>query len=670
MRISKIGIIMLILVLGMLPSAMAQTAAQAPGRTAVPYPTAETPRAVDLGAMTAQPGRVALMSVTVALSLRNLSEAEELMGAVSTPGNAQYHQFLTSEQFVERFAPTNADVASAITALARYGLVAQRATATTLRVTGMPADMERAFGVSLHTYSVTAHGNAPGYSYHAPLNHPTVPPELAGHVSGIFGLDTRPALRPHHIAAPPALTKARAKSPSTKPAPGLTNPFGFLTVQDFVEQYNVQPLYDQGITGKGRTLAIMTFASFTPSDAFYYWQTVLGLAVDPGRITVVEVDGGSGPPSDASGSDETTLDVEQSGGIAPGANVVVYEAPNTNQGSVDVYAAAIEANLAQSISISWGFWEWYQNLENSPVTDPITGKTVGITQATHELLVRAAIQGESVFTAVGDSGAYDADRDFGFCYPTFCSLPLTVDYPASDTAITAAGGTTLPGLQEFCQNAACTPPFYDINIPRESVWGWDYLTGLCATVFGQNPIQCGIFPGGTGGGVSIMFPVPFYQWFISGVQHSQPGQDWNINPSYAAMFGVVNTSFNLPAHYPGRNVPDVSFNADPETGYIIPYTSEPSGNFLILDFSGGTSFVAPQLNGVTALLGQDLHSRLGLLNFPLYSFALTGQAYHGPNAPLKAISNGDNWFYVGSNGYNPAAGLGTLDVWNLAQALR
>ena len=124
----------------------------------------------------------------------------------------------------------------------------------------------------------------------------------------------------------------------------------------------------------------MTFASFTSSDAFYYWETVLGLTVDPGRITVVNVDGGSGPPSDASGSDETTLDVEQSGGIAPGANVIVYEAPNTNQGSVDIYAAAVETNLAQSISISWGFWEWYQNLENSPVTDPITGKTVGITQ--------------------------------------------------------------------------------------------------------------------------------------------------------------------------------------------------------------------------------------------------------------------------------------------------
>jgi hypothetical protein len=65
MRISKTGIVMLILVLGILPSAMAQTAAQAPGSTAVPYPTAETPRAVDLGAMTVQPGGAVPMSVTV-----------------------------------------------------------------------------------------------------------------------------------------------------------------------------------------------------------------------------------------------------------------------------------------------------------------------------------------------------------------------------------------------------------------------------------------------------------------------------------------------------------------------------------------------------------------------------------------------------------------------------
>src|SRR5258708_38352222 len=54
---------------------------------------------------------------------------------------------------------------------------------------------------------------------------------------------------------------------------------------------------------------------------------------------------------------------------------------------------------------------------------------------------------------------------------------LSVDDPASDPAIAAAGGTTLPGLQQFCLNANCTA-LYQINIPNERVWGWDYLDGL------------------------------------------------------------------------------------------------------------------------------------------------------------------------------------------------
>ena len=86
---------------------------------------------------------------------------------------------------------------------------------------------------------------------------------------------------------------------------------------------------------------------------------------------------------------------------------------------------------------------------------------------------------------------------------------------------------------------------------------------------------------------------------------------------------------------------------------------------------GGTSFVAPQLNGVTALLSQSLHgTRLGLLNYPLYALALTGQAYKGSHAPLHVIRAGDNGFYQGRNGYSPAAGLGTIDVANFAQFLR
>jgi kumamolisin len=643
----KTGLSIALLVLGACSSALAQ----AQEHNAVPYPSTETPKAIDRGAFASQ-SNAAPISVTVVLSLRNPNDAENLLKSINTPGDPQYHQFLSAEQFAERFAPADSDVANVTAGLAKYGLTVERTTSLTLQVTGLPADMERAFSVSLHGYEVPAHDGVPGYNYHAPLAPAVIPGEIAASVSAVVGLDNRPSLYPHNKAAAHALASGRSSSGGDAP--------GLWTVTDFANYYDVQPLYSQGITGKGRTLGIITLASFTPSDAYTYWQAI-GLKVAANRITVVNVDGGPGAPSDASGSRETTLDVEQSGGVAPGAKVVVYQAPNTNQSFVDDFAVAIEANSADTLSCSWGEWEWLENLENSPVTDPTTGRTTGVIQAIHELLLRGAIQGQSLFVASGDGGAYDANDSLG-CFPSTtpsCSEPLSVDYPASDSAVTAGGGTTLAGVQEFCLNSACTPPYYDVDVPHERVWGWDYLLGLCAALGVPDPVTCGIFPGGGGGGVSVSFTLPYYQFSLPGTQPSQPGQ-------YFVYDGQL--LYALPPYYPGRNVPDVSFNADPDTGYVIYYTSSVSG-FAIDPGWGGTSFVAPQLNGVAALLNQYLQGRLGLLNYSLYDLAVTGQAYAGRNPPLNAIPYGDNWFYHGSYGYNPAVGFGTLNVANFARSL-
>jgi len=574
------------------------------------------------------------ISVTVMLSLHALDDAEALMKSLTTPGDPQFHKFLTADQFVARFAPKDAEVAKVVAELSKYGLAAQRTTATTLNVTGQPFDMERAFSVSLHTYEVPAHGNVPGYTYHVPLSPPTIPAEISEMVSAVVGLDSGPSLHTNHHVAHNRLARASAAQGSTS---------GNWTVLDFANYYDVQLLYKLGLSGKGRTLGIVTLASFTPSDAFAYWSA-LGLSVDPNRIQIVNIDGGPGAPSDASDSIETTLDVEQSGGIAPGANIIVYQAPNTEKGFADAFAAAVETNSAETLSTSWGKWEWL--FGNNSV------------QTFHELFLRAAIQGQTVFAASGDYGPYDVDA-YPPCFSSStCFLTFSVNYPASDPAITAAGGTTLAGNQKLCLNAACTPPYYTIDILHEGVWGWDYLLGLCDAI-GQDPITCGIFPLGSGGGVSTLFEVPSYQLSLPGIQLSQPDQNVVFNEK----------KYMLPSNFPGRNLPDVSFNADPDTGYAIYYTSDVSG-FGIKTFWGGTSFVAPQLNGVSALFGEYLQSRLGLLNDPFYRLALSGQAYTNPGAPLRAIPYGDNWFYQGNNGYSLGAGLGTLDVANFAEFLR
>ena len=612
-----------------------------------PFPTKDTPKAVDLGHMTGAEN--AVITVTVALKLHNTDEMMSLMQGLYTKGSPDYHHFLTTQQFQARFAPSAEAVGRVTQQFSAQGLKVTQLSSSLLSVSGSQAAIEKAFSVSLHSYSVAAHGDTAGYRFHAPDTAPKFAASITGDVEGVLGLDNRPRFRPHLHSMPEGLkqqiapkgTQRAASAPNTPDQPGLW------TVTDFADYYDVNPVYSQGITGKHVTVGIVTLASFTPSDAFTYWNS-LGLAVDPNRITVVNVDGGPGAPSDASGSGETTLDVEQSGGIAPGANIIVYMAPNTDQAFVDAFAQAIDSNQADSISCSWGEWEIFPD-QNS-VTDPNTSRAETSLQAFNNLFTQAALQGQSLFSSAGDSGAYDASQFFP--QPQFSTI-LSVDNPTDEPFITSAGGTTLPGTQNFGSLGT-------VSIHQEQAWGWDYLIGICAKL-GFDPVSCGIFPGGTGGGVSSFVSTPSYQLFVPGIQKTEPNQALVDNSQTPPQ-----TLATLPAHFRGRNVPDVSFNADPDTGYIIPYTSNKHG-FEVLTFIGGTSFVAPQLNGVTALLDQSVQGRVGLLNFPLYNLVFTRQAYGGNHAPLRDIIAGDNWFYSGHPGYDLATGVGVLDVANFIQ---
>ena len=619
----------------------------------IPYPTAATPAPADLGTARAVLGNESI-TATIALQPRNPDDMLTLLASTYTRGSPQFRHFISPQEFSARFGPSDEVVAQVTHRLQSAGLQVTRTSTTLLRVTGSTTAMEAAFNVALHAYQVPASAAGPGYRFRAPVNAPQVSTDIASSVQAVLGLDTRPRYSPHLLHAISTKTTTATLAAT---APQTPDPPGLWTVADFAQYYDVQPLYQQGLSGHRKTLGIVTLAAFTPSDAFAYWSS-LGLTVASNRIRTVEVDGGSGPVSDASGSDETTLDVEQSGGVAPGANIIVYEAPNTSQGFVDAFATAIDANAADTLSVSWGEWEFLD--ETSNVKNPTTGHKANILQAFDTLLIQAALQGQSFYAAAGDSGAYEANNPAGsFPLPSF-SQALSVSSPASQTWITAAGGTTLPGVQVF---GLPDGQFDVITIPNERAWSWDYLAPLCADLGIPDPVECGIFPSGGGGGVSVFLPRPFYQFLVPGTRNSAPGQavsDLTATPPQLI--------FKLPANFPGRNVPDISLNADPETGYVIWYTSSNTG-FAVLTFFGGTSFVAPQLNGMTALFDQGLGGRIGLLNPAIYDLVLTGQAYRGHHAPLRDITSGNNWFYTGQPGYDPATGVGVPDIANLFHAL-
>jgi kumamolisin len=424
---------------------------------------------------------------------------------------------------------------------------------------------------------------------------------------------------------------------------------GDYTVGDVADFYNINPLYQRGITGKGSTVAIVTLSNFYPEDAETYWSGI-GLTTKSHRIEQIHVDGGGAIDS---GSGETALDVEQAGGLAPFADVLVYDAPNTSAAFLDAFAQAVSDNRADSISTSWGLPEAYNfaalNVDGAKPTDTTD---VGSLRAFHQIFMEAAAQGQSVFAAAGDSGAYDTVRGLGYgTGPGEFSAPLTVDSPASDPYITAAGGTTTPFSFAFGSAPVA-------SITQESVWGWSYLQNYFDTNFGPGLVD--LFSVGGGGGVSSYWRRPAYQFLTRGIQATEKGQSLVYNDPDA---GPV-TYLTLPNHFHGRNVPDISLNADPETGYLVVSTTDGG----VSSGSGGTSFVAPQLNGITALLRQSAGHRVGLWNPQIYF--LQNVFGYGRYSPFNSVNAGDNWFYQGAPKYTPGAGIGTLDVENLDLFLR
>ncbi|HKV98013.1 MAG TPA: S53 family peptidase [Gammaproteobacteria bacterium] len=601
-----------------------------------------------------------LITTSIILNVTDPQGLANYVQAALTPGDRNYHRFLTVGQFRQRFAPSNQEIRQFVRYLESFGITINKIYADNLdiTVTGTAAQLNAAFSTELRDYTKN------GRRFHRPAAKFSMPGSFAQLVLAVPGLDSQSGrFRPMNLRMLPAVGvpgqpagKYPAMTwPQNSTATGIP---GEYTVGDVANFYQVNPLYQAGIKGQGQTVGIMTLANFSEADAYAYWQDI-GLKVKANRITKVPVDGGI-PVATGVGDDETSLDVEQSGGLAPQAKVRVYIAPNTNDGFIDLFYTAASENAADTVSISWGLpEEFYFAAANGGVD--FTGQMLAIDQA----LMEAAAQGQSVFTAAGDSGAYDVNRSLPVPY---FNPQLSVDYPASDPYITAAGGTTMQGLQQYGLPDGST---LNINIASEQVWGWDYLDPLCIAL-GLDPVSCGIEFGGGGGGVSSFWPLPYYQQFTSGITQTQPGQSLTCNTAGAcAALGLTGTPpqtlLTLPAGFVGRNLPDLSLNADPQTGYVLVDCTdfpEPANPGCAATFFGGTSFVAPQLNGITALVNQASGGRVGLLNPVIYT--LQSVFGYGKYTGFNDITAGDNWFYQGIPGYDNGAGIGTLNATNLA----
>jgi kumamolisin len=626
--------------------------------------------------------------ISILLNVRHLSALKHrVAGGFYRPG-----RFLTEPQFAARYGQRPALVRQFAAYLRSQGLKVQvYRDRLNIAATGPASAIENIFHVKLHNYSVpgqAAHnGRAarPAQVVHGTTQSPTLPGPFARATLAVLGLTS------YHGAFTSNARPARAQ-PHVQHA-GSGPPPGQLIPADFLRFYHGKQLQRAGHGGAGQTIGIVTLATLPEADAFSFWRQ-LGIHVSPNRLTTRNIDGGAGPISFDAGSDETVLDVEQSGAIAPKAKIIVYQGPNSDPGFNDAWFAAVSDNKADSISTSWGdsetFYQALISLDQEPTT---YADTVDVP------LLEADAQGQANFYASGDAGAFDAFDDLG-------SANLSVDVGAESPYTTAAGGTTLSFRQDPQVYPLSKGKSFTIKIPRERAWGWDYLfpewqefnklngTHLTEKQWVLENIA------GDGGGFSVFSGMPAYQRQFPGIRRFSavktitPIDPTNVLPGFPPLpftepsdWALDNSPPTVSGDLGGnhRLVPDLSANADPQTGYGV-YTKlyKPIFGSDWVQF-GGTSFTSPQFNGVSALLQGEAGGRVGLWNPAIYRFArsphspfrtLNGggsigqtRVHQTAQGPVFTVPGNNNLWWSGRAGtrYNMAVGLGIPNLTELGR---
>ena len=373
----------------------------------------------------------AIMQVT--LILRPRSGGRKLPSLDDLIASGQH---ITREEYATRYGADPADVRKVAAFASANGLaIAQTDLATrTVILTGKASNFATAFRVELSRYQHA------GGTYRGRSGFISIPTELSKIVQSVHGFDDRPQAQAHFRIA--VDSRAGAAADVSYSALQVAQAYSFPTT----------------VNGTGQTIGIIELGGgFTQSDLNTYFS---GLNLSPPTVTAVSVDGAQNQPTgDTSGPDtEVMLDIEVSGAIAPGANIVVYFAPNTDAGFLDAInqAAMDTVNKPSVISISWG--------------GPESSWTAQSLESYNSALQSAAAVGVTVCVACGDNGSDDGVGD-GQDH---------VDFPASSPYSLACGGTTL-----------------DISagkISSEVVWNDLASSG-----------------GATGGGVSNTFAIPSWQ---------------------------------------------------------------------------------------------------------------------------------------------------------------
>ncbi len=380
------------------------------------------------------------VQLAIGLQLRSGTDIDSFLNALYDPQSPTYHHYLTPDQFTQMFAPTPNSVQQVTAYLQNQGFTITNIAPNNLIIdaTASVAQVQQSFHIGMNTYRL---GMNTFFANDAP---PSLPTSISSLISSISGLDNSTQYHPSFSRT--SLTRHAAQN----------GPVGGLGPRDLAAAYDVTPLQNSGILGNNQSIALFELDGYLPSDVNTYFQNY---GITPPNISNVLVDGFNGNPG--YNAAEAELDIEVAGGIAPRANQIIYEGPNTTPGLNDTYNKIVTDNRVHIASTSWGL------CENSSGSAEL--------QTLNNIFKQGAAQGISFIAAAGDAGAYD-------CQDT----NLNVDSPADDPYVTGVGATKLQ------TNSNGT-------YASESVWS------------DPTQVQRGPKGSGSGGGLSTQFKLPSWQ---------------------------------------------------------------------------------------------------------------------------------------------------------------
>ncbi|MFD1126045.1 protease pro-enzyme activation domain-containing protein [Lentilactobacillus raoultii] len=592
-----------------------------------------------------RPSRVKLnthMTFDIVLKPKNEQGLFKRAMAVNTPGNAQFKDYLTPSGIRAAYGQSTRVTHQWQVYLKRHHLKTfVYDNGLLLRVSGKVRYIDKTFKTNVS--KATYHANPLQFS----KAKPTIPKDLAKTVWTVLGMgahnrkyvfpDADVQMMTHHLNMPKQIN----------------------TPKQFADLYHTEPLYKEGLTGKGQTIGIIAFGTLVKSNAFKFWQHQ-GAGTNHDRLKVESVPGSTFKKGYISRDEaETTMDVEYAGALAPKANVKVYWEQNplaTPMDTINAYSNAFNENQVSSLSNSWGIGpsSISKMLVNRKVQSP------DYRQALNLVLAQGALQGISCFTAAGDTGALiNSLRGISGNHALLDRTISDSDPLSANPWITSCGGTIPPATRTIHQKGLN----FKASIKKERSWGpdyaWEYLQKHAHNMKMILAITHGL--DGSGGGFSHLTATPTYQLGVPGVNTFNARQYFS---------NLAQPIFNPPLIHgkdSGRNYPDVAADAGGLKGYLI-YQKEKK--YSPWTGGGGTSIVGPQFAGMTALINsQSGRPRMGFWNAQIYQLA---QQPDSPFHPLNDTTNNSNMYYTGQPGtvYNQASGLGTIDFAKLAKVYK